>query len=73
MKCRICGGRQERRITDLPFKTGELSIVIIKSLPVLQCGQCGDAELENDTMAQVDRLLSRTGTAVELEVIRYAA
>ena len=41
MRCRVCGGQLESRITDLPFKVGDSSIVILRSLPVLQCRQCG--------------------------------
>lgn len=61
------------RVTDLPFKLGEVTIVILKALPVLQCRQCGEAELENETMRSVDRLLEGVDQSVELEVIRYAA
>ncbi|MFZ0592192.1 MAG: type II toxin-antitoxin system MqsA family antitoxin [Bryobacteraceae bacterium] len=73
MRCRICGGAMERRITDLPFKLSDASIVIVKALPVLQCRQCGETELENSTMSQVDRLLTAVDRSAELEVIRYAA
>ena len=61
------------KVTDLPFKTGHFSIVILKSLPVLQCRQCADTELEHETMLRVDELLSRADITAELEVIRYAA
>jgi YgiT-type zinc finger domain-containing protein len=73
MRCRICGGRLEARITDLPFKTGDSSIVILRALPVLQCRQCGDTELEQATMSRVDQLLAAVDGSAELEVIRYAA
>ena len=73
MKCRICGGSLEARITDLPFKVGDFSIVILKSLPVLQCRQCSETELEHQTMLRVDQLLSAADHSAELEVIRYAA
>jgi YgiT-type zinc finger domain-containing protein len=63
----------EARVTDLPFKTGNSSIVILRSLPVLQCRQCGDTELEQATMSRVDQLLSSVDESAELEVIRYAA
>ena len=33
MKCRICGGAMEKRVTDVPFKIGDTSIVIVRSLP----------------------------------------
>jgi hypothetical protein len=49
------------------------SIVIVRSLPVLQCRQCGDAELENVAMSRVDRLLAAVDRSAELEVVRCAA
>ncbi|MCC6589554.1 MAG: type II toxin-antitoxin system MqsA family antitoxin [Bryobacterales bacterium] len=73
MNCRICGGDLEPRVTDLPFKIAEFSIVILKALPVLQCTQCGDTELEHATMQRVDQLLAGVDSQAELEVIRYAA
>jgi YgiT-type zinc finger domain-containing protein len=72
MRCRICGGLLEARVTDLPFKTGDSSIVIPRSIPVLQCRQCGDTELERATMTRVDRLLAAVDGSAELAVIRYA-
>jgi YgiT-type zinc finger domain-containing protein len=73
MRCRICGGLLESRVTDLPFKIGDSSIVIFKLLPVLQCQQCSDTELEQATMSRVDQLLAGVNSSAELEVIRYAA
>ncbi len=73
MKCRVCGGLLEARVTDLPFKIGDSTIVILKALPVLECRQCGDTELEHATMARVDLLLGAVDKSAELEVIRYAA
>lgn len=71
MRCRVCGGSLAPRITDLPFKTGDFSIVILKSLPVLQCQQCSDIELEQQTMLRVDELVAATDRSAELEVIRF--
>jgi YgiT-type zinc finger domain-containing protein len=73
MKCRSCGGLLEPRVTDLPFKIGDSAIVILKSLPVLQCRQCGETELEAPIMSRVDQLLASVDRSAELEVIRYAA
>ena len=73
MRCRVCGGLLEARVTDLPFKIGDSTIVILKALPVLQCRQCGDTELEHGTMSRVDLLLGAVDKSAELEVIRYAA
>jgi YgiT-type zinc finger domain-containing protein len=73
MKCRVCTGNMEERVTDLPFKVGDASIVIVRSLPVLQCRHCGETELRDVEMAQVDRLLATVDRSSELEVVRYAA
>jgi YgiT-type zinc finger domain-containing protein len=73
MKCRVCGGAMEPRVTDLPFKLGDTSIAIVKALPVLQCSQCGETELEDAAMARVDSLLAKVDRSAELEVIQYAA
>ncbi|MBL8210060.1 MAG: YgiT-type zinc finger protein [Bryobacterales bacterium] len=73
MRCRTCGGTLRPRNTDLPFKTGDTTIVILKALPVLQCGQCGEIELEQATMVRVEELLERVDAAAELEIIRFAA
>ena len=73
MTCRACGGLLESHVTDLPFKVADTTIVILKSLPVFQCPQCGDTELDQDTMAKVDLLLKAVNRSAELEVIQYAA
>ena len=73
MTCRICGGEMEERITDLPFKLGESSIVIVKGLPVVQCSRCSEYLLADAVMAKVDHLLQTVNTSAELEIIRYAA
>ena len=72
MKCHNCGGSFERITTDLPFKTGPHSI-IIKDLPVLQCGTCSEFLLEDPVMEKVDAIIAGTGKSVEVEILRYAA
>jgi YgiT-type zinc finger domain-containing protein len=63
----------ERRITDLPFKVGDTSIVIVKALPAFVCMQCGETELESPVMVRVEQMLSSVDRSAELEVLRYAA
>ena len=70
MNCRVCGGRLEKRVTDLPFKVSDTAIVIVKSLTVLACRQCGDTEMEDAEMARVNELLAAVDHSAELEVIR---
>jgi YgiT-type zinc finger domain-containing protein len=73
MKCGVCGAKMTRVVSDLPFKTSNHTIAILKDIPVLQCGNCGEYLLEDAVMSRVDEILSGVAGATELEVIRYAA
>lgn len=73
MKCTTCGAKMRSTRSDLPFKTTEQTIVILKSLPVLQCGGCAQYLLEDEVLARVDQILGAVDGAAELEIIRYAA
>lgn len=73
MKCRVCGSVMETRVTNLPFKVNETTIVILKDLPVHQCNNCGEYLLDDPVMKRVEGILGKVDTAAELEVIKYAA
>lgn len=73
MICRVCGGEMSSHLTDLPFKVGQSSIVIIKELPVIQCSHCNEYVLADDTMTEVERILISIDKSTELEIVRYAA
>ena len=73
MTCRTCGSSMEDRVTDLPFKAGESSIVIVKGLPVIQCARCNEYVLADAVMAHVEGILGSIDKTAELEIIRYAA
>jgi YgiT-type zinc finger domain-containing protein len=73
MKCGVCGGTLHATRTDLPFKVGERTIVILKSLPVSQCGACREYLIGDPVFAKVAELLSNVNTSVELEIIQFAA
>lgn len=73
MKCTVCGSELRATNTDLPFKVRETAIVILKDLPVLQCGNCPQYSLQDSVLARVDEMLARVDTGAELEIIRYAA
>jgi len=60
-------------VTSLPFKLSEEQIVILKQIPVLQCGSCQEYLLEDPVMVRVDAMLSKVDGGAELEIIRYAA
>jgi YgiT-type zinc finger domain-containing protein len=73
MKCTVCGARMNLIVTDLPFKLAEERIVIVKRLPVLQCGACREYLIEDAVMERIDSVLAQADRTAELEVIRYAA
>lgn len=73
MKCRTCGAKLEKVVTQLPFKVNGESIVIVKDLPVMQCSSCQEYLLEDEVMARVEELLKKADTAIELKIVRYAA
>lgn len=73
MICHTCSGDMEERITDLPFKVSNSTIVIVKELPVIQCPTCGQYILPDPVMARVEEILESVDQATELEIVRYAA
>ncbi len=73
MKCRVCGSEHRRGITDLPFKVNDSGIVILKKLPVLQCGNCSEYLIEDQVFARMEDILQNVDSAAKLEIIRYAA
>lgn len=73
MKCHICGGDVQAATADMPFKLDFNRIVILKNLPVLQCGQCGEYLIEDPVMVRVEEMLDGVDASAELEIVRYAA
>ncbi|MBI1954999.1 MAG: YgiT-type zinc finger protein [Acidobacteria bacterium] len=73
MKCAVCGAEMRSVRSDLPFKTTEQTIVILKGLPVLQCANCSQYLIEDAVLGRVDEILATVDGAAELEIIRYAA
>jgi YgiT-type zinc finger domain-containing protein len=73
MRCTMCGAEIRATKTDLPFKVSETSIVILKSLPVLQCLKCPEYLIQDAVLGRVDQILAEVEGGAELEIIRYAA
>ena len=72
MRCHICGAPLQPVITDLPFKVSDVTMVILKALPVLQCANCREFLLEDRVMERVETILEQVSTHAELEVVRFA-
>jgi YgiT-type zinc finger domain-containing protein len=73
MRCTVCGAELKPTTTDLPLKISDSTIVILKSLPVVQCVTCPEYLIEDAVLRRVDELLARVDGGIELEIIRYAA
>lgn len=73
MKCAVCGAELRTTTTDLPFKVSDTTIVILKGLPVVQCGGCPEYLIEDEVLRRVDEILATVEGGTELEIIRYAA
>jgi YgiT-type zinc finger domain-containing protein len=73
MRCGVCGAEMTAMKTDLPFKVREAGIVILKGLPVLQCGNCPEYLIEDAVLAHVDQILQRVDAGKELKIVVYAA
>ncbi len=73
MKCTVCGSEMNHVVSDLPFKTTDHTIVVLKSLPILQCDNCAEYLIEDVVMSRIDEILASVGETAELEVIQFAA
>lgn len=51
VRCTVCGGELRTAKTDLPFKVSDTAIVVLKSLPVLQCVKCPEYLIEDAVRA----------------------
>jgi YgiT-type zinc finger domain-containing protein len=72
MKCTVCGAEMRPTRSDLPFKTTDRTIVILRGLPVLQCENCAHYLIEDAVLARVDRVLATSNGPAELQIIAYA-
>jgi YgiT-type zinc finger domain-containing protein len=73
VKCHVCGSEMNMIETDLPFKVGETTIVIVQALPVFQCRNCEEYLMEDSVMRRVDQILEHANVHAELEIVRYAS
>lgn len=73
MKCHVCGSEMNLTATNLPFKVNALSIVILKDLPVWQCGSCSEFLISDSVMSRIEKIFKKVDAETELEIVRYAA
>ena len=72
-RCQESTGRIKKHRYSNEFKVTDQRIVILKSLPALQCENCAQYVIEDAVLGRVDEILATGDGAAELEVIRYAA
>ena len=72
MKCHVCGSDMNAIITNLPFKVNELTIVILKDLPVYQCINCSEYLLDDYILIYLENIFNRVNENTEIEIIQYA-
>ena len=63
MKCHVCGANLQAITTDLPFKTNETTIVIMKNLPLYQCESCREYLLEDPVLKRVEEIIQNVENA----------
>ena len=59
--------------SSLPFRVSRKAILVIRELPVWECGNCGEFLLEDEVMGRVEEMVGRVDEAAELEVVTFAA
>ena len=71
-RCYFCGGKLEPGLATIPFVVGS-SVVIIKRVPAEVCVQCGEAIMNSEVAATVDKLLKQAHQfGFEVSIITYA-
>ena len=71
MTCFYCKGemREGTTVFTVQLKT---CLVVIKNVPCLECSQCGEAEISDETMAVLERISETCKTLVqEVAVVDY--
>ncbi|MCB1158700.1 MAG: YgiT-type zinc finger protein [Leptospiraceae bacterium] len=59
VKCHICGGLMSGIHTDLPYKVDDKETIVVKQMPALQCNNCHQIILEEDTMQSLDGIIKQ--------------
>jgi YgiT-type zinc finger domain-containing protein len=73
MKCAVCGVEVKTTTTDLQFKVGNTTIVILKGIPVIQCASCPEYLIQDEVLRRADEILANVEDDAALETARYAA
>ena len=73
MKCHVCGTPMRRVVTDLPFRVNRSVMIILRNLPLLECGNCSAYALEDKVMERVHEIIERLRSPSHLEAVLFSA
>ena len=71
MACFYCKGEMHDGTTVFTVQLDQC-LVVIKNVPCLECSQCGEAEIADDTMVALERIIKTCKSLVqEVAVVDY--
>ena len=71
MSCFYCKGAMEQGLTVFTVQL-ENCLVVIKNVPCLECSQCGEVEISDETMQQLERIIATCQSLIqEVAVVDY--
>ena len=60
MKCPLCKGKMAKgKKTNLPYEFNGEKIIVVRNVPALVCGQCGEAFVEINILRRVEKILAK--------------
>jgi YgiT-type zinc finger domain-containing protein len=73
MKCHLCGTQMKPVVADLPFRVNRSVMIIIRELPLLECGECSAYALQDVVMERVHAMVQGLTPPSHLDGVRYTA
>ena len=72
MKCFMCKGTLEDKLTNFTVDLGKC-VVIVKNVPSQVCTQCGEVSYSNDVALKLEKLINSVRNfSTEIIVFNYA-
>ncbi|MBQ9004095.1 MAG: type II toxin-antitoxin system MqsA family antitoxin [Eggerthellaceae bacterium] len=71
MTCFYCKGRMQEGTTVFTVQL-DTCLVVIKNVPCLECSQCGETEIADETMVVLERIIDTCKKLIqEVAVVDY--
>ena len=71
MKCFMCKGRLEDKITTFMVEVGK-NVIIIKNVPTQVCKQCGEHSYSDDVARKIETIVKMLKNSIsEISVVSY--